>query len=46
MRTKATTLLEGARQLEHAHDAALIAVGGWRDEIVAIRTRLVEAVHA
>jgi hypothetical protein len=46
LRTKATTLLEGARQLEHAHDAALIAVGGWRDEIVAIRTRLVEAVHA
>jgi hypothetical protein len=24
----------------------LIAVGGWRDEIVAIRTRLAEAVHA
>jgi hypothetical protein len=46
LRTKATTLLEGARQLEHAHDAALIVVGGWRDEIVAIRTRLVEAVHA
>jgi len=46
LRTKATTLLEGARQLEHAHDAALIAVGGWRDEIVAIRTRLVEAIHA
>ena len=46
LRTKATTLLEGARQLEHAHDAALIAVGGWRDEIVAIRTRLAEAVHA
>jgi hypothetical protein len=46
LRTKATTLLEGARQLEHAHDAALIAVGGWRDEIVAIRTRLGEAVHA
>jgi hypothetical protein len=46
LRTKATTLLEGARQLEHAHDEALIVVGGWRDEIVAIRTRLVEAVHA
>jgi hypothetical protein len=24
----------------------LIAVGGWRDEIVAIRTRLSKAVHA
>jgi chromosome segregation ATPase len=46
LRSRATTLLEGARQLEQAHDEALIAVGGWRDEIVAIRTRLAEAVHA
>ena len=46
LRSKAATLLEGARQLEQAHDEALIAVGGWRDEIVAIRTRLAEAVHA
>jgi uncharacterized phage infection (PIP) family protein YhgE len=46
LRSRATTLLEGARQLEQAYNEALIAVGGWRDEIVAIRTRLAEAVHA
>jgi uncharacterized phage infection (PIP) family protein YhgE len=46
LRSGATTLLEGARQLEQAYNEALIAVGGWRDEIVAIRTRLSKAVHA
>jgi len=46
LRSRATTLLESARQLEEAYNEALIAVGGWRDDIVAIRTRLAKAVHS